>query len=64
MIRESFEDRKVRIEHVDQRAGEIIKNFSSIWKAQKYLGWSPEVELPEGLQATLDQLPRRIGTSQ
>lgn len=43
----------LRIRHVEQRAGEIIKNYSAIGKARQLLGWQPQVELAAGLKTTV-----------
>jgi UDP-glucose 4-epimerase len=52
-VRAAFPERRVEIVHAGQRAGEIIKNYSSIAKAQRVLGWSPQVPLAEGLANTV-----------
>lgn len=60
-IQAAFPDRRIEIVHEGQRAGEIIRNYSSIAKAQKMLGWSPQVSLDEGLAHTVAsfQVPYR-----
>jgi len=35
------------------RKGDILKNYSDIKKAQKYLNWSPEHSLKQGLDKTV-----------
>lgn len=52
-IQAAFPDRRIEILHEGQRAGEIIRNYSSIAKAQRVLGWSPQVPLDEGLANTV-----------
>ncbi len=52
-IQAAFPDRKIVIEHAGQRAGEIIKNYSSIAKARRMLGWSPQIALEQGLSETV-----------
>ena len=54
MVRASLPELKVRIVHQDQRAGEIIKNYSCIDKARRILGWEPRVPLDEGLSLTVE----------
>ena len=46
-------DRVIDIVHVEQRAGEIIKNYSSIEKACRLLRWEPQVSLSKGLSTTV-----------
>ncbi|MBK8047787.1 MAG: NAD-dependent epimerase/dehydratase family protein [Anaerolineales bacterium] len=46
--------RSIEVVHVEQRAGEIIKNYSAIDKAQRVLGWTPQVDLQQGLRTTVD----------
>lgn len=43
----------IQIEHVPQRAGEIIKNYSDISKAKSELNWEPKMSLLAGLQETI-----------
>ena len=43
----------INVVHVPKRAGEIIKNYSSIEKARGYLGWEPGVGLADGLDETV-----------
>ena len=54
MVQRSLPAHNISIMHEGQRAGEIIKNYSSIGKAKRELGWSPTVPLAEGLQSTLN----------
>lgn len=42
----------VTITHMEQRAGEIVKNYSSVEKAYAVLKWQPQVPLEEGLRFT------------
>lgn len=53
MIQAAMPERAIEIVHEGQRAGEIIKNYSSIAKAQRILGWSPQVSLLDGLASTI-----------
>ncbi len=41
------------VEHQTARVGDAAHNFSDISKATRLLGWSPQVDLPEGLRRTL-----------
>jgi UDP-glucose 4-epimerase len=41
-----------RITYEPPRQGEIQRTYSDITKARRYLGFHPEVKLPEGLRAT------------
>lgn len=52
-IQAAFPDRDITIEHAGRRAGEIIKNYSSIAKARRILGWSPQIPLEQGLAETV-----------
>ena len=54
MISTATPDRSVRIVHVDQRKGEIVKNYACIEKAQRILGWAPRVPLSAGLVRTVE----------
>lgn len=42
-----------RIEFLDRRPGEVLRNFADTRKAAALLGWSPEVSLPDGLRRTV-----------
>lgn len=53
IIQEAMPDREIEIMHEGQRAGEIIKNYSSIAKAKRILGWSPRVSFYDGLATTI-----------
>ncbi len=63
MVQAALPERAVQVVHEGQRAGEIIKNYSSIEKAQRELGWRPVVTLDEGLQTTLDRFLSRLTVS-
>jgi UDP-glucose 4-epimerase len=45
-------NRAVRIDHVPPRLGDIHRNYSSIQKVGRTLGWRPEIDLQMGLQRT------------
>lgn len=55
MVQRAFPAQEVEIVHTGRRAGEIIKNYSSIEKAGRVLGWVPHVTVEEGLRATVEQ---------
>ena len=46
--------RTVAIEHAAPRAGELQRSSLKIGKAEKVLGWKPEVDLHEGLRRTYE----------
>lgn len=52
-IQAAFPGRNITIEHAGQRAGEIIKNYSSIAKARRLLNWFPQIPLDQGLAETV-----------
>jgi UDP-glucose 4-epimerase len=52
-MRALLPERELRIRHVEQRAGEIVKNYSAIGKAERVLGWRPQVSLNDGLARTV-----------
>jgi len=54
MIQTALPERSIQIVHEGQRAGEIIKNYSSIEKARRMLGWEPQILLADGLAETVD----------
>jgi len=47
--------RDIGLQYGPPRPGDIRKNYSAVSKAQKMLGWQPQVELKEGLQETWHQ---------
>ena len=51
----------VGIQFAEARAGEIIKNYSSIEKAQHLLGFAPCVDLGRGLAETWEWFSREAG---
>lgn len=53
-VRNVLPDQDLRIDHAEQRAGEIIKNYSSVEKVRHRLGWSPQISLDQGLAETVD----------
>ena len=47
-------DIQVEIVHSEFRKGDVKRNYSDISKAKKFLGFSPKVDLKEGLEKTLN----------
>ena len=39
-----------KIEHSGPRVGDVTRNFSDVSKAKEVLGWSPKIELDDGLR--------------
>ena len=58
LLQTAMPDYAIKIVHEGQRAGEIIKNYSSIEKARRELGWVPEMPLEEGLARTVTWFQR------
>lgn len=44
----------VTIDHRPARRGDVRRNYSSISRARRVLGWQPTVELPDGLRETVE----------
>jgi UDP-glucose 4-epimerase len=44
---------KVDINHTEPRTGDVRRNYSDTSKAEAKLGWSPQVELSDGLRRTV-----------
>lgn len=45
----------VSFKNGEKRLGDVMRNYSDTSKAKKYFGWSAQINLPEGLQRTMDQ---------
>jgi len=45
-------DAKFDIRHEPARAGEIIRNYASVDKARRVLGYDPKTRLEDGLRTT------------
>ena len=58
LLQTAMPDYAIKIVHEGQRAGEIIKNYSSIEKARRELGWAPVMPLEEGLARTVTWFQR------
>jgi UDP-glucose 4-epimerase len=43
---------KFEIRHEPARAGEIIRNYASVDKAKRVLGYDPKTKLEDGLRTT------------
>jgi UDP-glucose 4-epimerase len=56
IISESLAARGVamKIEHDAPRLGDVMRNYSDTSKAARMLGWKTEVEVPDGIEKTLD----------
>jgi UDP-glucose 4-epimerase len=54
---------KFQIRHEEARSGEIFRNYASIDKARRSLGYEPKMELSEGLRRTWDWFVSRNGAS-
>ena len=52
---------KIQIRHEEARSGEIFRNYASIDKARRSLGYEPKIELSEGLRRTWDWFLSRNG---
>jgi UDP-glucose 4-epimerase len=44
----------MQIEHDSPRLGDVMRNYSDTSKAARMLGWTPEMEVPDGIERTLD----------
>ena len=44
----------MRIDHDSPRLGDVMRNYSDTSKAARMLGWKTDVEVPEGIERTLD----------
>ena len=44
---------EVEIVHAEARTGDVLRNFSDTSKADKYLDWRAEIDLPTGLGRTV-----------
>ncbi len=51
-IKEVFPQLSIRIQHKPPRAGEILRNYASIEKARRMLGYNPQTQLKDGLKNT------------
>lgn len=47
-------NKNIEIIHINERKGEIRKNYSDITKAKKFLSFQPNVELREGITKTIN----------
>ena len=51
-ILQSYGYTKMHVENKQFRVGDAKRNFSDTSKAKKRLGWSPSIDLPDGLNRT------------
>jgi UDP-glucose 4-epimerase len=56
-------DREFQVRFEAPRAGEIFRNYASIEKARRMLGYDPKTNLEDGLRATLQWFVSRGGVS-
>lgn len=56
-------DKKVSIEYAPARKGEIIRNYSNIAKAKKYLKFNPGVDIENGLNKTIKWFSNKQDTA-
>jgi UDP-glucose 4-epimerase len=45
---------EMRIEHDSPRLGDVKRNYSDTSKAARMLDWTPEMEVPDGIERTLN----------
>lgn len=57
---EQVTGRDITVEHLDPLPGEIMRNCVDPSRAREYLGWSPTVELADGLAETYEWLAAAI----
>jgi UDP-glucose 4-epimerase len=62
-MRELLPNVKVNTQHEAARSGEIFRNYASIEKARRLLGYEPKMELCDGLRRTWDWFVSRNGYS-
>jgi UDP-glucose 4-epimerase len=53
-LRETSGDEGFRADHAPERLGELPRSCLDVSRAREELGWTPRVDLAEGLRATLD----------
>lgn len=53
LFQELDPNNNIRISYMEPRLGDVKRNFSDTSKAKARLGWQPEVQLDQGLRATL-----------
>jgi len=46
--------KKIKVEHGENRTGDVRRNFSDTSKAKKILGWEVEMKLDQGLKQTVE----------
>ena len=51
--------RKLAIEDLGERAGDVPANYASYRKINAAVGWRPQVDLEEGLRRTIEYFSRR-----
>ncbi len=53
LLKKGFPGKTIRTRFAEARQGEIVRNYTDISRAQKMLGFEPEVELEKGLVSTI-----------
>ena len=57
MIKNKLEEKGVEVpepKHGEERKGEIYRNYADIGKSKEVLNYSPQVEIEEGIEETVD----------
>jgi len=56
-----FPDLPFDVRYEPARAGEILRNYASIDKARRMLGYNPPTQLDQGLKSTWEWFVSRAG---
>ncbi len=64
LVQQAFEEQEVSIVHIEQRAGEIIKNYSCVEKARQVLGWTSRIDVDNGLGVTVTSMQSMVAGNQ
>lgn len=54
MMQDAFGKQAMNVQHKPARTGEVVRNYASIEKARRLLGYSPKIGLRDGLRRTFD----------
>jgi UDP-glucose 4-epimerase len=54
---------ELKVVHKGERLGDVMRNYSDISKAKKYLGFKPEYDLAEGLELTFNYFKKQADIS-
>ena len=63
LVRDLLRQHGVRPRYLPRRPGEVERIYLDIRKAQRRLGWSPEISLPEGARETVAFFERALRTT-